>query len=115
MMFFHPAITYKAYKNDLEYEALGVSMGYYPQGIGVFTSQYNVFLNNLKAGQAAKYLEIYNELNNKGYADTSKVPILGVVVYGTKDQLNHLVNNPHIKASSFGVIVDRQGVRDNFY
>lgn len=173
MIFFHPNITYKAYKNDLselsqiaddkiielglsldkpysiseifkilpdtniswfwvdafrsqdmeryrqeaeeydakaafisEYEALGVSMGY-SQGIGNFYSQYNDFLFNLKASQNSKYLEIYNELNSKGYTDASKVPILGVIVYGTKDQLNHLVNNPHIKASSFGVIVDK--------
>ncbi len=89
-----------------EYDALGVSMGY-SQGMGNFFSQYNDFLFNLKASQESKHLEIYDELNKKGYADASKVPILGVVVYGTKDQLNHLVNNPHIKASSFGVIVDK--------
>jgi hypothetical protein len=86
-----------------EYDALGVSMGY-SQEMGNF---YNEFLNNLKASKVAKYLEIYNELNSKGYTDASKVPILGVVVNGTKDQLNDLVNNPHIKASSFGVIVDK--------
>jgi uncharacterized protein YdaT len=173
MIFFHPTITYKEYKNDLsdlsqisndkvielglsldkpyniseiskilpdtninwfwidafksqdiqqyqkeakeydakaayitEYDALGVSMGYF-KGMGNFSSQYNDFLFNLKASQDSKYLEIYNELNKKGYADASKVPILGVVVYGTKDQLNNLVNNPHIKASSFGVIADK--------
>jgi len=89
-----------------EYDALGVSMGY-SQGMGNFFSQYNEFLNNLKATKVAKYLEIYNELNSKGYTDASKVPILGVVVNGTQDQLNDLVNNPHIKASSFGVIIDK--------
>lgn len=89
-----------------EYDALGISMGY-SQGTGDFYSQYNGFLNNLKASKEAKYLEIYNNLNIKGYNDASKVPILGVVVNGTKDQLNDLLNNPHIKASSFGVIVDK--------
>ncbi|HWQ71001.1 MAG TPA: anti sigma factor C-terminal domain-containing protein [Desulfitobacteriaceae bacterium] len=89
-----------------EYDALGVSIGY-SLGMDNFPAQYNDFLFNLKAVQDSKYLEIYNELNKKGYTDALKIPILGVVVYGTKDQLNNLVNNPHIKASSFGVIADK--------
>ncbi|GAA0817162.1 hypothetical protein [Clostridium tertium] len=32
--------------------------------------------------------------------------ILGVVVHGTKEELIELINNPLIKATSFGVITD---------
>lgn len=32
--------------------------------------------------------------------------ILEVVVYGTKEELIELINNPLIKATSFGVITD---------
>ncbi len=177
MFFFHPDITYKAYKNDLadigqipddklielglsfdkpytiaevfeilpdtpvnwfwvdayrsqdmeqyrdeaeandaksayisEYDAPGVSMGFHPgnpPAMGHFVSQYSDFLNALNASKNPKYLEIYEELKNNGYADAAKVPILGVIAYGTKDQLEPLVSNPYIKASSFGVIVDK--------
>jgi len=176
MMFFHPEITYKEYKNDLaelnqiandkvielglsldksytiaevsellpdlniswywinafkaedidrykqnaikydakatyipEYETLGVSMRAITKA-EYFPFEYNDFLFNLKISQNPRFLEIYNDLDANGYIDPAKVPILGVIVYGTKDQLASLTENPHIKASSFGVIVDKYGM-----
>lgn len=92
-----------------EYEALGVSLG--PnlniKGFSYFPSRYNDFLFNLKVSENEKFLEIYNDLENKGYTDPSKVPLLGVIVYGTKDQLKSLTANPHIKASSLGVVTNK--------
>ena len=41
------------------------------------------------------------------FTDSSNVPILGAVVYGTKDELKSLIGNSHIKAASFGVVVDK--------
>ncbi|HZK86320.1 MAG TPA: anti sigma factor C-terminal domain-containing protein, partial [Desulfosporosinus sp.] len=90
---------------------------------------YSDLLELLKSSKDKKYNEIYNELLTKGYThainvpilskdkksegvltqntDSSNVPILGAVVYGTKDELKSLIGNPHIKAASFGVVVDK--------
>lgn len=40
-------------------------------------------------------------------SDKFEMPMMiGAIVYGTKDELQRLVDNPHIKASSIGVVVD---------
>ncbi|MDD4239613.1 MAG: anti sigma factor C-terminal domain-containing protein [Desulfotomaculaceae bacterium] len=70
-----------------------------------FNGNYDDFLESLKTSKEAGYNEVYNELVSKGYTDSSNVPILGAIVYGTKDELKPLIGNPHIKASSFGVVV----------
>jgi len=173
MIFFHPQITYKEYKNDLanlnqigndkfievglsfdkpytiselsnilpnvniswywvdtftkddldryekeatEYDAKATFISEF-DALGVdiipsmsnesFGSDYNSFLYNLKISKNKKFLDIFNSLNSKGYTDPSKVPILGTIAYGTKDQLESLIGNSHIKASSFGVITEK--------
>lgn len=89
-----------------EYNSLGVSME--PNTTDdYFASSYNSFLYNLKVSNNPKFLELLNTLNTNGYADASKVPILGVIVTGTKSELLALKGNPYIKASSFGVITDK--------
>jgi hypothetical protein len=85
-----------------EYDILGVS-----QETDNFSSNFNDFLYNIKVSQNPKFLEVYNELNAKGYVDVSKVLILGVIVFGTKEELKSLIGNSHIKASSFGIIIDK--------
>lgn len=89
-----------------EYETLGVDKTP-PITINTFNSNYNNFLYNLKISKDQKFMNIFNNLNSKGYNDPSKVPILGAIAYGTKDQLKSLIGNPHIKASSFGVITEK--------
>ena len=89
-----------------EFNVLGVNMRP-SQGVDSFATNYNSLLYSLKTSQDPKFSEIFSELNAEGYTDSSKVPILGAIVYGTKDQLKSLLGNPHIKASSFGVIVDK--------
>lgn len=84
-----------------EDEALGVSARDF------FNGNYYNFLESLKSSKEEGYNEVYNELVTKGYTDSSNVPILGAIVYGTKDELKSLIGNPHIKASSFGVVVDK--------
>ncbi|MDO0824498.1 anti sigma factor C-terminal domain-containing protein [Desulfosporosinus nitroreducens] len=87
-----------------EYEVLGVSMrGFYQYGL----RDYDSLLWLLKSSKDKRYNEVYNELVTKGYDDSANVPILGAIVYGTKDELKSLIGNPHIKASSFGVVVDK--------
>lgn len=83
-----------------EDEALGVSSR-------DFIGNYYNLLESLKSIKEEGYNEVYNELITKGYTDSSNVPILGAIVYGTKDELKSLIGNPHIKASSFGVVVDK--------
>lgn len=86
-----------------EFEALGVSV--YQPDEDAFGFGYNNFLFDLKT--CPQYQKIYDELHSKGYTDPSKVPLLGVIVQGPKEELNFLIGNPHIKASSFGVIIDK--------
>ena len=83
-----------------EDEALGV-------GVRDFNGNYYNFLELLKSSKEEGYYEVYNELVTKGYTDSANVPILGAIVYGTKDELKSLIGNPHVKASSFGVVVDK--------
>lgn len=87
-----------------EYYVLGVSMReFYDYDF----KGYDGLLESLKSSKDKKFNEIYNELVTKGYTDSSNVPILGAIVYGTKDELKSLIGNPHIKAASFGVVVDK--------
>ncbi|MHB8125437.1 MAG: anti-sigma factor [Desulfitobacteriaceae bacterium] len=89
-----------------EYDALGVSVRVYRDNDDFNENYYN-FLELLKSSKDKRDNEAYNELVTKGYTDSVNVPILGVIVYGTKDELKSLIGNPHIKASSFGVVVDK--------
>lgn len=94
----------------LENDVLGLSFmqsRYYGEtSISEFDYKYNALLETLQNSNDKKYNDTYQTLINNGYTDASNVPILGVIVYGTKDELKALVDNPHIKASSFGVIID---------
>ena len=78
-------------------------------GVGVkdFNRNYLNLCESLKSSKEVGHNEVYNELVTKGYTDSSNVPILGAIVYGTKDELMSLTGNPHIIASSFGVVVDK--------
>lgn len=89
-----------------EFDALGVDITP-SMGVKSFDSNYNSFVYNLKTSENQKFIDIFNKLNSKRYTDPSKVPILGAIAYGTKDQLESLIENPHIKASSFGVITEK--------
>lgn len=94
----------------LENDVLGLSFmqsRYYGEtSISEFDYKYNALLQTLRNSNYKKHNDTYQTLVNNGYTDASNVPILGVVVYGTKYELKELVDNPHIKASSFGVIID---------
>ncbi len=93
-------------KNDFggiikETETVGVS------SFNNLFEPYSELLERLKKSKDKEYNNIYKDLMSKGYTDIDKVPILGAIVYGTKDELKPLIGNPHIKASSFGVITSR--------
>jgi hypothetical protein len=69
-----------------------------------FELRYDSLMELLKNTKWQKYNQIYKELETKGYKNYADIPILGAVVYGTKAELKQLLKNPHIKASSFGVV-----------
>lgn len=88
-----------------EYNAIGVNVN--PQH---FETGYTEFMELLKNTRLEKYKAIYNDMMANGYNDYksyTEVPILGVIVYGTKSELKVLIGNPTIKASSFGVITSK--------
>lgn len=93
-----------------ENDVIGLSFinsKYYGEAsIAEFNYKYNELLTMLQKSKDNKYNEAYHTLSEKNYTDASSVPVLGVIVYGTKDELKELANNPNIKASSFGVIID---------
>jgi len=89
-----------------ENDVLGVSVRTYFNN-NDFNGAYSNLCELLKTSKDKRYNEVYNELLTKGYTDSTNVPILGAVVYGTKDELKSLIGNPHLKASSFGVVVDK--------
>lgn len=89
-----------------ENNVLGVSVMSYNENHDFNGNYYNLRAS-LKISKETKFNEIYNQLVIEGYTDSSNVPILGAVVYGTKDELKSLIGNLHIKAASFGVVVDK--------
>lgn len=64
------------------------------------TLQYD-FKNNYYKN---KFRDIYSSLKSKDQLEANKVDIIGVVVYGSPEELQKLKSNPHIKASSVGII-----------
>lgn len=96
------------YKRDVKEYGAKSSFIYEDDVLGVSDNgNYSDLLDLLKSSKDKKYNEIHNELLIKGYTESSNVPILGAVVYGAKDELKSLIGNPHIKAASFGVVVDK--------
>lgn len=63
----------------------------------IFKDNYSGLLNRLRK---LGYKDVYNYLKER------KTPpeVIGVVVYGTKNELKTLINNPHIKGATIGVM-----------
>lgn len=88
-----------------QFNAIGVNVS--PQH---FETGYTQLMELLRNTRLEKYKAIYNDMMANGYKDYksyTEVPILGVIVYGTKSELKVLIGNPAIKASSFGVITSK--------
>ena len=71
------------------------------------------FLSNLDLAQDKggsykdEFTHIYETLKKDNTSLTAEnIEIIGVVVVGDKQQLTSLINQPYIKASSFGAIID---------
>ncbi|MCB2300826.1 anti sigma factor C-terminal domain-containing protein [Clostridium tagluense] len=73
------------------------------------SNNYKKYLDNLQFNFKDKYYKnkfrgIYSTLKAKNQLDANKLDIIGVVVYGSPEELQKLKSNPHIKASSVGII-----------
>lgn len=73
------------------------------------TDNYNKFLDNLQFDfkdtyYKNKFSNIYSTLKAKDQLDVNKLDIIGVVINGSPEELQSLKSNPHIKASSVGII-----------
>lgn len=82
-----------------EREALGFSA----HSIGHMEFEYNRFLELLQTSPSREHQKAYSTLDGKKLED---VEILGIVVYGTKEQILEIMDNPIIKATSLGGIID---------
>jgi hypothetical protein len=78
---------------------------------GEISEKYMNFLDDLqfdyKYNQQYKgrFMTIYSTLKAKDQLQGNKVDIIGAVVYGTPEELQKLMSNHHIKASSAGIVI----------
>ena len=94
---------------DFSFIGLKTSEMFKCNALGDLSSTYKKFLDNLQFDfkntyYKSKFSNIYSTLKNKNQLDVSDVDVIGVVVYGSPEELQQLKSNPHIKASSVGII-----------
>jgi hypothetical protein len=75
------------------------------------SQNYEKLLNNLQYDFKNSYYKnkfrgIYSTLKSKDQLAANKLDIIGVVVYGSPEELQKLKSNPHIKASSVGIVTN---------
>lgn len=65
---------------------------------GVFEESYQEFLSRLEIS----YSKTYQQLKNQ---PSDEIKILGMVIYGTKEELLPIMNQPYVKAISLGGVI----------
>ncbi|MEH7346335.1 anti sigma factor C-terminal domain-containing protein [Bacillus sp. JJ1532] len=65
--------------------------------------EYDAFLKLLKISTFSEHKKAYNAMKDIKIDD---VEILGVVAYGTKDEILEIIKEPSIKAASLGEVID---------
>ncbi|MGN7410907.1 anti sigma factor C-terminal domain-containing protein [Sporosarcina sp. SAFN-010] len=86
-----------------ENEALGFSTNSPVSSTIKLDHEYKSFLNLLKTSVSQEHRKAYDTMKNINSGD---LEILGIVIYGTKDELAAIIKNPIIKASSLGGVID---------
>jgi hypothetical protein len=92
-----------------EFIRLGVSALFEHDPVSDFAECYKKFLDNLQYDFKSSYhrdrfRSIYTVLESKGHLEGEDVDIIGVIVYGSPEELMKLRDNPHVKASSAGIV-----------
>ena len=90
-----------------EYETIGVRIRDNELDSVSFRDNYSLLLRELKDSQVPEFNAVYRTLLQKGYEDPLKVPIIGAIIYGTKEEYQALKENPHVKATSLGAVIDQ--------
>lgn len=86
-----------------ERDALGFSTNSSYTSTADLDDDYDRFLRLLRTSISSEHNKVYSTFKDKKIED---IEILGVVVYGTKDQIFKMMKEPSIKAASLGGIVD---------
>ncbi|WP_182200980.1 anti sigma factor C-terminal domain-containing protein [Paraliobacillus salinarum] len=86
-----------------ENEALGFSTQTSHYSSNYLSYEYENFLDLLQTSISIQHHKAYEAIKDK---DIKEVEVLGVVVYGTKDEVLEIMKNPAVKAASLGGIVD---------
>ncbi|OIJ17395.1 hypothetical protein BKP37_02510 [Anaerobacillus alkalilacustris] len=86
-----------------EHEALGFSTNSIYNSTTDLDYEFNKFLKLLQTSFSSEHNKAYSTLDGKKIKD---IEMLGIVVYGTKDQILEIMKEPIIKAASLGGIVD---------
>lgn len=86
-----------------EREALGFSQNAPSYSISSLEFGYESFLNLLQTSNWTEHKNAYKLLKDKDFEDTE---ILGMVLYGTKEELQKMFDHPIVKAVSLGGVVD---------
>lgn len=99
----------KAKENDWsstfipEYDALGFSINRPYISIHDLKGEYEEFLELLPMSISSDHQNAFYKMKDVKLED---VEILGAVVYGTKEELEEILNEPIIKASSLGGVIE---------
>jgi hypothetical protein len=86
-----------------EYEALGFSINRPYISIHDLEGEYEEFLELLHMSFSSDHHNSFNKMRDVKLED---VDILGVVVYGTKEEIVEILKEPFIKASSIGGVIE---------
>lgn len=86
-----------------ENEALGFSTNYPIYSTIRLESEYKDFLSLLQTSFSPEHKNAYDIMKDINIDDAE---ILGIVIYGTKDEIAEIMKEPFIKASSLGGVID---------
>lgn len=86
-----------------ENEALGYSVNTPVMPITNLENEYNEFLKLLQTSALPRHKNSYDTMKDIKVND---VEILGVVIYGTREEILEIMKEPIIKASSLGGVID---------
>ncbi|REB11472.1 hypothetical protein DVB69_00735 [Sporosarcina sp. BI001-red] len=86
-----------------EYEALGFSTNSPVFSTIKLDQEYKEFLKLLQTSVSQEHRKVYDTMRN---INSDDIEILGIVIYGTKDELAEIIKKPIVKASSLGGVID---------
>lgn len=90
-----------------EDEAIGISIPNKGElGANPYDEYYDVLVENLGKSYMPEHKKLYDEIMARGKTKIADAEVLGVIVQGTKEELKQLAENPMVKATSIGVVVD---------